>query len=309
MGIYLHWNGGRDSVEGFLTYCKLKEYTSPEIRCGGNWAGLVQVITNFLGDATSVTIDTVDRLPSSKGDNGVYIIKDWEIIDRKLFDGREQDEYDLYDMLATIDEKMPEKERFGEEFIYSEEINTSDLNTGDIVFKWNGPGEYEKGEVVGFSDSDSKRTPYINIYPDENGDYSKNPNNYIKDETVRVYRESEVSKRRKTISDDIINKITSYFNIDTHHIGIANSDSLRNKAGILLEELREYKYTEQKYLDSYIWDKECAIKQEKTQSVKKQILYAEEMINKHTKKVGELTKAEDYVKKQFYKLLLRGENS
>ena len=26
------------------------------------------------------------------------------------------------------------------------------------------------------------------------------------------------------------------------------------------------------------------------------------MIDKHTKKVGELTKAEDYVKKQFYKL-------
>lgn len=36
LGIYLHWNGGRDSIEGFLTYCKLKEYTSSEIKCGGN---------------------------------------------------------------------------------------------------------------------------------------------------------------------------------------------------------------------------------------------------------------------------------
>ena len=41
----------------------------------------------------------------------------------------------------------------------------------------------------------------------------------------------------------------------------------------------------------------------------KKTIYVEEMINKYTKKIGELTKAKDYVKKQFYKLLLRGENS
>ena len=23
IGVYLHWNGGRDSVQAFLTYCKL----------------------------------------------------------------------------------------------------------------------------------------------------------------------------------------------------------------------------------------------------------------------------------------------
>ena len=25
-GVYLHWNGGRDSVEAFLAYCKLKQF-------------------------------------------------------------------------------------------------------------------------------------------------------------------------------------------------------------------------------------------------------------------------------------------
>ena len=25
IGVYLHWNGGRDSVEAFLKYCELKE--------------------------------------------------------------------------------------------------------------------------------------------------------------------------------------------------------------------------------------------------------------------------------------------
>ena len=28
IGIYLHWNGGRDSVEAFLKYCELKQYRS-----------------------------------------------------------------------------------------------------------------------------------------------------------------------------------------------------------------------------------------------------------------------------------------
>ena len=26
IGVYLHWNGGRDSVEAFLAYCDLKRY-------------------------------------------------------------------------------------------------------------------------------------------------------------------------------------------------------------------------------------------------------------------------------------------
>ena len=32
LGVYLHWNGGRDSVEAFLKYCKLKGYRPPRSR-------------------------------------------------------------------------------------------------------------------------------------------------------------------------------------------------------------------------------------------------------------------------------------
>ena len=39
IGCYIHWNGGRDSVEAFLTYCKLKGYRPPETDCYG-WARL-----------------------------------------------------------------------------------------------------------------------------------------------------------------------------------------------------------------------------------------------------------------------------
>lgn len=48
VGIYLHWNGGRDSVNAFLKYCELKGYRPPEKDCYG-WASLAKVISNFFG--------------------------------------------------------------------------------------------------------------------------------------------------------------------------------------------------------------------------------------------------------------------
>ncbi len=50
MGIYLHWNGGRDSVEAFLHYCELHGFRSPD-RDPYGWARLCQVIGNFFGGA------------------------------------------------------------------------------------------------------------------------------------------------------------------------------------------------------------------------------------------------------------------
>jgi hypothetical protein len=47
IGIYLHWNGGRDSVNAFLAYCKLKRYRSPNEDNYG-FARLCQVIGDFL---------------------------------------------------------------------------------------------------------------------------------------------------------------------------------------------------------------------------------------------------------------------
>ena len=117
LGIYLHWNGGRDSVEAFLTYCKMQGYRPPEYDNYG-WASLAAVITNFFeADGMNIGIDIVSRLDYDNWDNGVYIIKSWNITDRKCFKGREQSGYDLKEMLLEIDSKMPEKARLGEEAI------------------------------------------------------------------------------------------------------------------------------------------------------------------------------------------------
>lgn len=114
IGVYLHWNGGRDSVEGFLTYCKIKGYRAPDSDNYG-WARLCQVIGNFFGGDTSIGIDKCSCLDCDNFDNGVYIIKGWEIVGRQFFKGQEQDSYDLLDMLREINEAQPEKERVPDE--------------------------------------------------------------------------------------------------------------------------------------------------------------------------------------------------
>lgn len=114
IGVYLHWNGGRDSVEGFLTYCKIKGYRAPDSDNYG-WARLCQVIGNFFGGDASLGIDKCHCLDCDNFDNGVYIIKGWEIVGRQFFKGREQDNYDLLDLLRAINEAQPEKERVPDE--------------------------------------------------------------------------------------------------------------------------------------------------------------------------------------------------
>lgn len=117
IGVYLHWNGGRDSVEAFLKYCKLKGYRPPELDCYG-WARLCQVIGNFFGGELSIGIDKYDKLDKDNGDNGVYIIENWNIVDRLFISWPEQHEYDLIGMLKSINNAQPEKERLSEEVIY-----------------------------------------------------------------------------------------------------------------------------------------------------------------------------------------------
>lgn len=111
IGVYVHWNGGRDSVEAFLKYCELKGYRSPDEDCYG-WARLCQVIANYFGGNYSIGIDKCCNLDCENFDNGVYVIKNWKIVDRQYFDDREeQNTHDLHDMLFNINNRMPEHDR------------------------------------------------------------------------------------------------------------------------------------------------------------------------------------------------------
>lgn len=116
IGVYLHWNGGRDSVEAFLTYCEFKEFRSPSDDNYG-WARLCQVIGNFFGGGNSIGIDNCRRLDCNNWDNGVYVIEGWEIVGRQYYDGKEQRNYDLFEALLEIDAAQPPKEQLGEQKI------------------------------------------------------------------------------------------------------------------------------------------------------------------------------------------------
>lgn len=106
IGIYLHWNGGYDSVNAFLKYCEIAGHRSPNRDCYG-WARLCQVIGNFFGGTDSLGIDRCGKLDCDNFDNGVYLIENWNIVGRVYYEGKEQNIYTLRDMLFGIDEKQP----------------------------------------------------------------------------------------------------------------------------------------------------------------------------------------------------------
>ena len=120
IGVYLHWNGGRDSVEAFLKYCELKGYRTPE-RDNYGWARLCQIIGNYFGGELSLGIDKYEKLDRDNGDNGVYIIENWKIVDREFIDWPEQHEYDLISMLRDINNHQPEREKLEDSVIDSVE--------------------------------------------------------------------------------------------------------------------------------------------------------------------------------------------
>lgn len=190
LGVYLHWNGGRNSVEAFLKYCKLKGYRSPETDNYG-YARLCQVIGNFFGGGLSVGVGRCCDLDCDNYDNGTYIIKDWEIVNRKYQPTYDTDNYDIDEMLKEIDSCQPVREQLGD-FLDAKEVPIEDVKVGDTVFFFDDIyNKYEKKTVMGFGKESFgwRKTfgvPYVDRYPGMDGDYSDNINNYIQGKTVRV---------------------------------------------------------------------------------------------------------------------------
>ena len=204
VGLYVHWNGGRDTIEPLLRYCELKGYRDPAIDEYG-WARMCQVLGNFFGGANCVGIGpytTDERM--DPGDNGIYVIKDWKIVERVgLYDGFvEQQEYDFDEMLRDFDRSMPESERLGE-FLNSVEVPADELRIGDEVWMFSPYDDWRAYPVVGFGQPEFNRIsvwvdlpdgkkdvvypelPYV-AWMDHDGDFSWNSNNYVHGATARI---------------------------------------------------------------------------------------------------------------------------
>lgn len=113
VGVYLHWHGGRDSIEAFCEYCKRREFREDDYGV----ARFVQVVANFFGGALSVGVAPPEALDEDNWDNGSYTISlmDWKIKKREFFKGEEQKEYDLEEMVREIDRRQPENDRLYKE--------------------------------------------------------------------------------------------------------------------------------------------------------------------------------------------------
>lgn len=109
VGIYVHWNGGRASIEGFLKAARELQYRDPSYDPSYALARLTQAIGIFFGGESSVGIGVVSQLDADNGDNGTYVIGEgWEIVDR-VFADEAYDEVDPAEtdaIAATIVERI-----------------------------------------------------------------------------------------------------------------------------------------------------------------------------------------------------------
>lgn len=202
-GLYVHWNGGYESVYPITQYCKLKGYRSPANDSYG-LARLAQVYGNFFGGCYSVGIESnlptvmTDEIGGEYEDNGVYEIdSNWDLIH---YNGKYNvdpviSHEDLIDFMIYVNNQMPEHDRLEDAYIRAEVVPVDSLNIGDVIYT---DGEnpvmvtvkgYGSDEYVNGTDVSGK--PYVSLYG-KDGDYTKNINNYLRNKTVRKVRENDI---------------------------------------------------------------------------------------------------------------------
>lgn len=91
VGIYVHWNGGPESVAAFLEVCKRRGYSSPGADKSYAMARLIGVMHEFFGNGLSLGVGPLNELDVDNHDNGAYLVgPGWEISGR-WGEGSEQD--------------------------------------------------------------------------------------------------------------------------------------------------------------------------------------------------------------------------
>lgn len=86
--VYLHWNGGIESIAAFLAASKQLGIRAPGGDASYFMGRFTQVIGNFFGGSLSLGAGTVASLDADNGDNGLYVVGgDFEIVARHYAHG------------------------------------------------------------------------------------------------------------------------------------------------------------------------------------------------------------------------------
>lgn len=82
VGIYVHWNGGLASIEGFCRAARALGFRDPESDPSYGLARLTQCIATFFGPGgLSVGLGRVGELET---EHGIYVVgKDWQVVERR----------------------------------------------------------------------------------------------------------------------------------------------------------------------------------------------------------------------------------
>lgn len=89
--IYVHWNGGLESVLAFLKAAKDLGIRNCAYDAPYCIARTTQMIANFFGDTTSIGVAPLKDFEDWALDNGIFIVNgEWEIIERKNAHGHEK---------------------------------------------------------------------------------------------------------------------------------------------------------------------------------------------------------------------------
>ncbi len=204
LGLYLHWNGSRDFVEPFLTYCGLKRYRPPSEDMAYGYARLAQVVGNFFGGGLSVGVVpyTDDEEMCAGLENGVYLTEGWRIAGRLLpWEGfRDPEVADMQRSLHGIDVRQPRSEQL-KGFIDAPAVETSDLRSRDVVWLYNNfrkvDNRYQAGYVpakvrgIGCGEvrgEDVDGVPYTDVFSGDNPFPETIAANYLREPSYRLIR-------------------------------------------------------------------------------------------------------------------------
>jgi len=117
LGIYLHWNGGPESVIAFLDAAK-ELGVRRENEYGA--ARLCQIIGNWFGGNLSLGIGQCRTMDTDNGDNGTYVVDlknhGWKVVrsfhhDRRIgLVGHTRRQEEIYDEVVEVNRPIFSKE-------------------------------------------------------------------------------------------------------------------------------------------------------------------------------------------------------